>query len=199
MEQAPTIRQMRDAAAQEAERTSLRAAARAIGISPTGLKKFLDGTNPYAPTRRRLRRWLAERGDQVQIVPEAHVVGAALNVLFRELPHDVVDPWRERAYQCLEAVYGAPITRVSPQSAASMLSASGADLEGAARRLIEQHVRRSCTAPAGSGSGKLPSVHQVAPGAWLIVLPDSAAQLQETNVGLLLGVSVQGLTGVLAP
>jgi hypothetical protein len=198
MEQAPTIRQMRDAAAQEAERTSLRAAARAIGISPTGLKKFLDGTNPYAPTRRRLRRWLAERGDQVQIVPEGHVIEAALNVLFRELPHDVVAPWRERAYQCLEAVYGAPITRVSPQSAASMLSAAGADLEGAARRLIEQHARRSCKAPAGSASERLPSVHQVAPGAWLIVLPDSAAQLQGTDAGLLLGVPAQGLTGVLA-
>jgi hypothetical protein len=184
---------MHEAAAQEAERTSLRATARVSGISPTGLKKFLDGTNLYAPTRRRLRRWLAERGDPVQIVPEAHVIGAALNVLFRELSHDVVAPWRERAYQCLEAVYGVPISRVSPHSATSMLSAAGADLEGAARRLIEQHVRRSCKAPAGRGSARLPSVRQVAPGAWLIVVPDADAQLQVTDAGLLLGVSPEGV------
>jgi hypothetical protein len=37
--------------------TSLRAVARAVGMSPTGLTKFLDGTNPYGPTLERVRTW----------------------------------------------------------------------------------------------------------------------------------------------
>lgn len=36
--------------------------AREIGMSPTGLKKFLLGTAPYSPTLRRLRRWYLEGG-----------------------------------------------------------------------------------------------------------------------------------------
>jgi hypothetical protein len=143
-----------------------------LGISPTGLKKFLEGTKPDAPTRRLLRRWLAERGDPVQIGPEAHVIPVALDVLFRELPHDVAATWREKAYQGLEAGYGIPITRVSARSVGSMLLDAGTVLEGAARRVFEQHVRRSSTLPPARASAWLPSVLQGAPGAWLIVLLD---------------------------
>jgi hypothetical protein len=134
----------------------------------------------------------------VLIVPEPHVIAAALNVLFRELPHDVAAPWRERAYQCLEAVYGVPVTRVSPQAAVSITLADWAGLDGVARRLIEQHVSRSCRPPATRAPASLPSVHQVAPGVWLIVLPDADAQLQVTDAGLLIGASPQSLAGVLA-
>ena len=37
--------------------STLRAVAREVGMSPSGLQKFLDGTNPYGMTRDRLRVW----------------------------------------------------------------------------------------------------------------------------------------------
>jgi hypothetical protein len=37
--------------------TSLRAAAREVGMSPTGLKKFAAGTSPYSGTLRSLVKW----------------------------------------------------------------------------------------------------------------------------------------------
>src|SRR5687767_9558164 len=40
------IPQMREAVMERVERTSLRTAAREIGMSPSGLKKFLDGNMP---------------------------------------------------------------------------------------------------------------------------------------------------------
>ena len=52
-----SVEQMRAAAATRVEHTSLRGVAREIGMSPTGLKKFLQGTAPYSPTLRRLRKW----------------------------------------------------------------------------------------------------------------------------------------------
>ena len=39
-----TIRHLREAAQARVENTSLRSVAREIGMSPTGLKKFLQGT-----------------------------------------------------------------------------------------------------------------------------------------------------------
>src|SRR4051812_23255204 len=38
-------------------RSSLRAVAAAVGMSPTGLSEFIEGTRPYARTVERVRRW----------------------------------------------------------------------------------------------------------------------------------------------
>jgi hypothetical protein len=38
-------------------RSTLRTVAKDVGMSPSGLQKFLDGTNPYGKTRERLRVW----------------------------------------------------------------------------------------------------------------------------------------------
>jgi len=51
------VHELREAAARRAETTSLRQTAREIGMSPTGLKKFIAGVAPYSPTLRRLRKW----------------------------------------------------------------------------------------------------------------------------------------------
>lgn len=53
---------LRDAVALEVARRSLRGAAREIGISPNGLRNFLNGAEPRAGTRAKLERWLAARG-----------------------------------------------------------------------------------------------------------------------------------------
>lgn len=42
-------------------RVSLREAAREIGMSPTGLRKFADGAEPYVPTVHKLREWMQRR------------------------------------------------------------------------------------------------------------------------------------------
>ena len=47
----------RDAVRQAIARSTLRSVAKDVGMSPTGLQKFLDGTNPYGKTRERLRVW----------------------------------------------------------------------------------------------------------------------------------------------
>jgi hypothetical protein len=38
-------------------RSTLRAVAVKVGMSPTGLQKFLDGAKPYGKTQERLRYW----------------------------------------------------------------------------------------------------------------------------------------------
>lgn len=52
-----TVEHLRRLIDAEVSRTSLRAVARAVGISPGGLKKFIQGSAPYSPTLRRLRVW----------------------------------------------------------------------------------------------------------------------------------------------
>jgi len=51
------LERFRIAVESELERTSLRALARKLYMSPTGLQKFLDGARPYGETVARLRRW----------------------------------------------------------------------------------------------------------------------------------------------
>lgn len=80
-----SIRHLREAAAKRVENTSLRSVAREVGMSPTGLKKFLLGTAPYLPTVRRLRNWYvryaAVQGSDV----ETEDASAALAVLMHDL------------------------------------------------------------------------------------------------------------------
>lgn len=44
------------------DEASLRQAAREVGMSPTGLSKFLDGAEPYARTVKKLRAWYTAQG-----------------------------------------------------------------------------------------------------------------------------------------
>ena len=52
---------LRDAVARQAARVSLRRAAREVGVSPNGLRNFLNGAAPRGTTRGKLERWLAAR------------------------------------------------------------------------------------------------------------------------------------------
>jgi hypothetical protein len=52
-----TCERFRGAVREAIARSTLRAVAKDVGMSPTGLQKFLDGTNPYGKTRERLRLW----------------------------------------------------------------------------------------------------------------------------------------------
>jgi hypothetical protein len=81
-----TVHHLREMAAARVENTSLRGVAREIGMSPTGLKKFLLGTAPYSPTLRRLRKWYIQHA----ALPTGEVsyqdASAALSVLTHDLP-----------------------------------------------------------------------------------------------------------------
>ena len=52
---------LRDAVGREVARLSLRGAAKAIAVSPNGLRNFLNGSAPRSATRAKLERWLAEQ------------------------------------------------------------------------------------------------------------------------------------------
>lgn len=85
------IRHMRRVATERAENTSLRSVAREIGMSPSGLKKFLDGAAPYRPTLRRLRRWFVQYGSMRTGEVQAEDASAALAVLLHDLPSPAQD------------------------------------------------------------------------------------------------------------
>ena len=52
---------LRDAVGREVARLSLRGAAKAIAVSPNGLRNFLNGSAPRSATRAKLERWLASQ------------------------------------------------------------------------------------------------------------------------------------------
>ena len=54
---APPVSAIREAARLAVEAGSLRSVARAIGMSPMGLKHFLEGRRPYSATVRKLNAW----------------------------------------------------------------------------------------------------------------------------------------------
>jgi hypothetical protein len=82
---ATTIQHMREAIAERVRKTSLRRVAREVGLSPTGLKKFINGSDPYSPTVRRLNAWYL----RYAALPMGHVetedAGAALAILVADL------------------------------------------------------------------------------------------------------------------
>lgn len=55
------VEECRDLLKKEVEKRSLRKVAREVGLSPTGLAKFLLGSTPYSPTIRKLERWREKR------------------------------------------------------------------------------------------------------------------------------------------
>lgn len=84
--EAASLDTLREAARVFVDSTSLRQAARDIGMSPTGLRGFLDGAEPYVKTARKLADWYireAQRGD-AGMTP--HAASAALDLLTRTLP-----------------------------------------------------------------------------------------------------------------
>lgn len=83
----PNTERIRQTAEVRVRETSLRQVAYRIGISPMGLKKFLDGATPYAPNRRKLVDWFVrEEGQEEEGPPDATTAAIALGVVLRDLP-----------------------------------------------------------------------------------------------------------------
>jgi hypothetical protein len=98
--------QLRAAVEAGVERSSLRAVAREVDLSPTGLGKFLAGARPYPSTRRKLERWAASPGAGGAGLGGGRAIHV-LRVLLQDLPPGAQAAAEERMLAALEAVYAA--------------------------------------------------------------------------------------------
>jgi len=100
-----TVQHLREMAAARVESTSLRGVAREIGMSPTGLKKFLQGTAPYSPTVRRLRKWYLQHAALPTGEVGFHDASNALAVLTHDLPAEPRRSTSDCVLECLARGY----------------------------------------------------------------------------------------------
>ncbi len=76
---------LREAVERQVSERSLRHAARQVGMSPTGLQKFLAGSAPSDATCRKLERWAFEKAAAGE-PPTAETALAVLRLLAGALP-----------------------------------------------------------------------------------------------------------------
>ncbi|HUF75772.1 MAG TPA: hypothetical protein VMM35_05805 [Longimicrobiales bacterium] len=101
------VERLREAVDREVEQTSLRATARRVGMSPSGLRKFLEGAEPYSATRRKLERWYVHevvRGYAGSL--NAAAAEAALEVLLQDMAAARRADGRRQLIAALRKIYG---------------------------------------------------------------------------------------------
>src|SRR5215207_8457395 len=81
-----SIETLREAARLYVDATSLRHAARDIGMSPTGLRGFIDGADPYVKTTRKLTEWYIREIQSRSAELSRESAGAALSLLVQHMP-----------------------------------------------------------------------------------------------------------------
>jgi len=99
---------LRDAVARALATTSLRQAAREIGLSPNALRNFLAGAEPRVATRARLERWLAatRRASSTDPAPTVGHLVHLIGELARELsPAQATELGRDTARFLLDAYH----------------------------------------------------------------------------------------------
>ena len=79
------LERFRIALENEIARTTLRATARKVRMSPSGLTKFLEGTKPYGRTVARVREWYYSEAGVHQTPPE--LIAAQLRRYVVTLPN----------------------------------------------------------------------------------------------------------------
>lgn len=89
------VDELREVIAARLASMSLRSVARAVGMSPSGLQKFVDGAVPYLPTRQKLERWYVRETAEYHGGMTLAAALAAVRVLIDDLP----PPRQERAAQ----------------------------------------------------------------------------------------------------
>jgi hypothetical protein len=103
----PSTEQIRQTAELRVQETSLRQVAYRIGLSPMGLKKFLDGASPYEANRRKLADWFVrEQGRRGEPVADPTVAAIALGMVLRDLPASLRRESVEPMVELLESLYG---------------------------------------------------------------------------------------------
>ena len=80
------VEAIRQAARLATEATSLRAVARGVGMSPMGLRHFLDGRRPYSATLRKLNVWFVAHSAEQAAGFSEDAARSALAVLLDGIP-----------------------------------------------------------------------------------------------------------------
>lgn len=89
------------------EGASLRQVARDVGMSPSGLQKLLDGSEPYTPTRRKLERWYVRESGRAYGVLDTETAAAAIELLLQDLPLHARPTAADRVRALLDELYSA--------------------------------------------------------------------------------------------
>jgi hypothetical protein len=81
-----SIARLRETVQTRVRASSLRAVAREVGMSPSGLEKFLSGGNPYSGTRRKLYNWwLRSQGEPTVPRLSSEAADGALRLLLQDV------------------------------------------------------------------------------------------------------------------
>jgi multidrug efflux pump subunit AcrA (membrane-fusion protein) len=103
---AVSVQRLREAVAVRVRYRSLRQVAREVGMSPTGLGKFMAGGQPYSATRVKLERWyVRERLPEETLSADAAAL--ALRSLTDALPLDASGAVERRLLEVLTDAYAA--------------------------------------------------------------------------------------------
>src|SRR5215216_7771833 len=81
-----SVETLGEAARLYVDATSLRHAAREIGMSPTGLRGFIDGADPYVKTTRKLTEWYVREIQNRSAELSTESARAALSLLLKHFP-----------------------------------------------------------------------------------------------------------------
>jgi hypothetical protein len=102
---------VREAARRAVAESSLRAVAKRIPMSPMGLQHFINGTQPYRATLRKLTAWYVNRGASRGEFSE-ETARAALAILLDGLPEERQAGARAALLERLAAAYTAARTEL---------------------------------------------------------------------------------------
>jgi hypothetical protein len=102
-----SLERLRETVAVRVQASSLRAVAKQVGMSPTGLEKFLGGSTPYARSRQKLHDWWVREGARPRSDMTAGGVEIAMGALLRDLPPEYRDESMRRLVRSLVRVYAA--------------------------------------------------------------------------------------------
>lgn len=95
---------IRRAAALAVEATSLRAVARQVGMSPVGLRHFLNGRAPYSATLRKLTQWFVLHGAARPEFADA-AARASVQILLEAVPEAARDAAARELLSHLDAMH----------------------------------------------------------------------------------------------
>lgn len=124
------MERLREQVATRVQATSLRSVARQVGMSPTGLEKFLAGGTPYTRSRQKLQDWAERETGRPSNDLTLEGVEIAIGALVRDIPAEHRVDAIARLVRTLRAVYQAQGAR--PPEWLDQLAATWLDEEPAA-------------------------------------------------------------------
>jgi len=100
-----SLERLRETVALRVQATSLRAVARQVGMSPSGLEKFLSGGTPYSRSRQKLQDWWEREGSRPRSEVSTEGIEVAVGALVRDLPVEFRAEAVQRLIRALRDVY----------------------------------------------------------------------------------------------